>query len=317
MSTILFLQELDEAQQQQIQSTAPQYQLKAVPAKQADASLFKDAEIIVGWSKKLADYILAEDCPVKWIQTWSAGVDNMPLEKLHHKQVQLTSANGVHTVPISEQIFGYMLAFSRNFHQAIRQQSKQTWDTSGTFTELKGKSIAIVGVGNIGQETARLAQAFGMHTIGVRRSGEATEYIKQMYTMDKLDTALAEADYVVNILPLTDETQQLFNQERFAAMKKNAIFINVGRGSTVDTDALVHALEEKVIAGAGLDVFDPEPLPEDHVLWNMEQVIITPHIAGSNEHYTERVLDIFLTNLKSYQENQTLPVNLVDYGKKY
>lgn len=317
MSTIVFLQELDESQQKQIQDVAPHYQLKAVPAKQADASLFKDAEIIVGWSRKLEDYILAEDCPVKWVQTWSAGVDKMPFDRLEHKQVLLTSANGVHTVPISEQIFGYMLSFSRNFHQAIRNQSKQTWDTSGTFTELKGKTIAIVGVGNIGQETARLAQAFGMQTIGVRRSGKSTDYIEHMYTMDKLDEALVNADYVINILPLTDETEKLFNQERFAAMKESAIFINVGRGPTVDTDALFYALEHKVIAGAGLDVFDPEPLPEDHPLWNMEQVIITPHIAGSNEHYTERVLEIFLTNLEAYQAGKTLPINLVDYGKKY
>ncbi|WP_458119771.1 D-2-hydroxyacid dehydrogenase [Paenibacillus sp. Z6-24] len=317
MSKIVVLQHLSESQQQKVQQAASSYEIVTVPVREANNSVLADAEIILGWSRKLQDFILSDQCPVKWIQTWSAGVDKMPMEQLEQKQVLLTSANGVHTIPISEQIFAYMLAFSRNLYRAVRNQEKHAWDESGTFTELHGKTIVIVGVGNIGAGTARLAKAFGMRTIGVRRSGKEQDGIDRMYTMEQLDEALRDGDYIVNILPLTGETEKLFNQERFAVMKNSSIFINVGRGPTVDTDALVDALQSSRIAGAGLDVFEPEPLPEEHPLWDMEQVIITPHIAGSNEHYTDRVIDIFVENLKAYQAGQTLPVNLVDYSRQY
>ncbi|WP_322923177.1 D-2-hydroxyacid dehydrogenase [Paenibacillus campi] len=317
MSKIVFLQHLNEQQQQQIQAAAPHDEVIAIPVKQATEHDLADAEIIVGWSRKFQDFILSPHCAVKWVQAWSAGVDKMPLAQLEQKQVLLTSANGVHTIPISEQIFAYLLAFSRNLHQAIRNQSKARWDESGSFSELHGKTIVIVGAGNIGMGTARLARAFGMKTVGVRRSGQPLDEFDHMYSMEQLDTALALADVVVNILPLTEQTRGLFNSGRFETMKQTALFINVGRGATVQTDDLVAALQGGNIAGAGLDVFDPEPLPEDHPLWSMEQVIITPHIAGSNEHYTERVIDIFLTNLKAYQQGEQLPVNLVDYSNGY
>ncbi|ANF95992.1 D-2-hydroxyacid dehydrogenase [Paenibacillus bovis] len=317
MSKIVVLQQLTESQKQKVQEAAPSYEIVAVPVREASDSILAEAEIILGWSRKLQDFILSDKCPVQWIQTWSAGVDKMPMEQLEQKQVLLTSANGVHTIPISEQIFAYMLAFSRNLHRAVRNQGKHAWDESGTFTELHGKTIVIVGVGNIGAGTAQLAKAFGMKTIGVRRSGKEQDGIDQMYSMEQLDEALAQGDYVINILPLTEETKQLFNRERFAVMKDSSLFINVGRGPSVDTDALVEALQSGAIAGAGLDVFDPEPLPEDHPLWDMEQVIITPHIAGSNEHYTDRVIEIFTKNLQAYQQDRTLPVNLVDYSRQY
>ncbi len=317
MSKIVFLQHLSEKQKQQIEAAAPHDEIVAIPVKEATEQDLADAEIIVGWSRKFQDFILSPDCAVKWVQAWSAGVDKMPLAELEQKQVLLTSANGVHTIPISEQIFAYMLAFNRNLHQAIRNQSQARWDESGRFSELHGKTIAIVGAGNIGIGTARLARAFGMKTVGVRRSGQPLDEFDTMYSMEQLDEALGVADVVVNILPLTEQTRGLFDQGRFAAMKPEALFINVGRGTTVRTDDLVAALQNGTIAGAGLDVFDPEPLPEDHPLWSMEQVMITPHIAGSNEHYTDRVLDIFLTNLKAYQQGEKLPVNLVDYSSGY
>ncbi len=317
MSKIVFLQHLSDEQQQKVKEAAPHDEIVTVPVKEATEHDLADAEIIVGWSRKFQDFILSADCSVKWVQAWSAGVDKMPLTELEQKQVLLTSANGVHTIPISEQIFAYMLAFSRNLHVAIRNQSKAHWEESGRYGELHGKTIAIVGAGNIGIGTAKLARAFGMKTIGVRRSGEPLDEFDTMYRMEQLDEALAASDVVVNILPLTEQTKELFDSGRFQAMKSEAIFINVGRGPTVRTDDLVAALEQGHIAGAGLDVFDPEPLPQDHPLWSMEQVIITPHIAGSNEHYTDRVLDIFLTNLKAYQQGESLPINLVDYSNGY
>ncbi|WP_411349295.1 D-2-hydroxyacid dehydrogenase [Paenibacillus sp. WLX2291] len=317
MSKIVFLQKLNEQQQQKLREAAPHDEIVAIPVKEASSQDLADAEIIVGWSRKFQDFILSDDCPVKWVQAWSAGVDKMPLDKLEHKQVLLTSANGVHTIPISEHIFAYMLSFARNLHTAIRNQSRNQWDESGTFSELHGKTIAIAGAGNIGKGTANLARAFGMKVIGIRRSGEPLDEFDMMYDMDRLDDALANADFVVNILPLTDDTRELFNRERFERMKDSAVFINVGRGPTVNTDDLTAALQEGIIAGAGLDVFDPEPLPEDHPLWQLEQVIITPHIAGSNEYYTDRVLEIFLANLNAYHKGESLPVNLVDYEHGY
>lgn len=286
-----------------------------------DASIWQghlqDAEVIVGWKKEMKD-LFEQDSKLRWLQSWSAGVNSMPLGKMQSRGIFLTSANGVHTFPISETIFALMLGLTRKIHTYVRNQTQKTWEASGLKLEIHGKTIGIIGVGAIGKETAKIAKAFGMKVLGVRHSGKPDQSVDQMYKPDALNEVLPQCDYVVVTLPLTEETQQMFGSDEFKQMKQTAFFINIGRGPIVDEKALITALEEKQIAGAGLDVFEKEPLDEQSLIWEMENVIVTPHTAGATEHYAKRVIeDIFIPNLKQYLNNQPPTLNLVDYKKGY
>ncbi|EAR67949.1 dehydrogenase [Bacillus sp. NRRL B-14911] len=275
-----------------------------------------DAEIIAGWKK---DTVQAADSNnLRWIQTWSAGVNNLPLEELEKNNVFLTSANGVHAYPISETIFGLMLALTRKIHTYVRNQEEKKWHHSHMNQEIHKKTIGIIGAGAIGCETAKIAKAFGMKVIGVRLSGKEEQHFDEMHTAEKLDDILPHCDYIVITLPLTDETHSLFSASQFKRMKNTAFLINIGRGEILVEQDLISALKEGEIAGAGLDVFEKEPLQESSPLWEMENVIITPHTSGSTEYYDERVInDILVPNLKEYLEGKKPAHNLVDYRKGY
>lgn len=241
----------------------------------------------------------------------------MPFGKLKEGEVMLTTASGVHPVPMAETVFAMLLAFTRELPRAIRNQTRRHWDKAGRFTELNGRTMAVIGLGSIGTEIARLAQAFGMRVIGVRRTARPAEHVDAVLTPDKLDEALAASDVIVNVLPKTTETDGLFDEARFAAMKQGAFFVNIGRGASVRTDALVQALTNGHLAGAGLDVFETEPLPEDHPLWSLDNVIITPHTGGNTDRLKERVTALFLENLAAYLETGSPARNLVDYDRQY
>ncbi|TXC85847.1 D-2-hydroxyacid dehydrogenase [Metabacillus litoralis] len=278
----------------------------------------KDAEIIAGWKKQMEEIILKEDINLKWLQTWSAGVNKVPLDYFHVKKIHLTSANGVHGYPISETIFAYMLSFTRKLHTYVRQQTQQTWHHANMNQELHEKTVGIIGVGHIGRETAKIAKAFRMKVLGIRNSGEQEEFVDEMYTSSDLHKILPQCDFVIVTLPLTPETKGLFGKEEFELMKSSSIFINIGRGAIVKETELIEALESKQIAGAGLDVFEIEPLPKESPLWKMENVIITPHTSGSTEYYNQRVLEnIFIPNLQDYLNGKQPSVNLLNFDKGY
>ena len=177
--------------------------------------------------------------------------------------------------------------------------------------------MGIIGAGEIGSETARIAQAFGMRTVGIRRSGQPAPHFDEIYDGAHALDVLAMSDVVVNILPGTDETRHWFNRARLAAMKPSALFLNVGRGMTVDTSALVEALREGRLAGAGLDVFEEEPLPDDHPLWKFDNVIVTPHIGGITASFKERIADLLAENLSAYAKTGKPKLNEVDYRLRY
>lgn len=319
MGKIVSMQVLSSEQESLIRETAPGYEIIQGKAKEIDPGIIRQAEILLGWSTRYEETALDPDSPLRWVQTRSAGVDTLPLKQLEEKSVMLTNASGVHAIPITEMIFGFLLSHTRYMQASTKLQQQRTWKKPGynSLQELHGKTILIAGVGEIGTETARIAKAFGLKVTGVRRSGRDVPHVDQMYTMDGLQEAVAEADIVVNILPLTDETLHIFDEKVFAAFKRGMFFVNVGRGQTVKTSALIQALENGQIAFAGLDVFEEEPLPADHPLWTMDNVLITPHVAGDTVRYDERVFDIFLENLKAYTAGRELPRNLVDYKVKY
>jgi phosphoglycerate dehydrogenase-like enzyme len=260
--------------------------------------------------------ILIEATGLHWFQQWSAGADwvqdNPDLEG---RDVIITSGSGIHGIPISEHIFMFLLAFARGLPTAQRAQKESRWhrpDADTGLFELAGKTILIVGVGAIGSRTAEVARAMQMHTIGVRRnSAIADPAIERMMGPDDMLGVLSQADFIVNTLPGTNETRKMFGENEFRAMKNTAYYVNIGRGRTVDQPALVHALQSGAIAGAGLDVTDPEPLSTDSPLWQMENVIITGHYAGTTPEYDRRAIDLFLDNLERYVAGEPLR-NVVD-----
>jgi phosphoglycerate dehydrogenase-like enzyme len=314
---MIITHDIEENLLAEIQALAPDWDLIAGRNPDVWLAHLNSAEIIVGWKKEIKE-AFHPDSPLRWIQSWSAGVNSMPLKKLKEMNVTLTSANGVHAYPISETIFALMLALTRNIHVYIKNQLNRKWHHSGLELELHAKTVGIIGVGAIGLETAKIAKAFGMEVIGIRHSGKPEKNVDEMYSPLQLNELLPRCDYVVVTLPLTNETHQLFGKEQFDLMKPSSIFINIGRGAIVEENELITALSNGEIAGAGLDVFEKEPLSEDSPLWDMDNVIITPHTAGSTEHYAKRVInDIFIPNLKEYLNENIPSINLVDYKKGY
>jgi|HigsolmetaAR203D_1030402.scaffolds.fasta_scaffold06295_2 phosphoglycerate dehydrogenase-like enzyme len=317
MRTVVFVQQVPERYLEKIRQTIPDWRVVNLGDQEEWGPILSEAEIICGWRPEAAEACLRPASRVKWVQAWGAGVDKMPLNALHRAGIAVTTASGVHPNPVSETVFAMMLAFSRKLHVSVRNQMRKLWQVSGDLGEIHNKTIGIVGVGAIGAEIARLAKAFGMRVLGVRLSGKPADHVDRMFDLGGLATVLKESDFVVASMPLTDRTRHMFSREQFKEMKDTAYFINVSRGATVDTEALVAALRNKEIAGAGLDVFEQEPLPPDHPLWEMDNVIITPHNGGVTDRYHDRATEIFLQNLQSYLQGEEPSLNRVDPFKQY
>jgi phosphoglycerate dehydrogenase-like enzyme len=253
---------------------------------------------------------------LRWFQQWSAGADWLQ----HHPEAVemdfiLTSTVGMHAIQMGEHTFALLLAFARDLHRSVRVQQRREWipqhQHPGLF-ELADKTMVLVGIGAIGEQIAKLATAFGMQVLGVRRNpAVSAPHVKAMYSPDQILDVLPEADCVVLAAPLTHETQGMIGEQELRAMKPTAYLVNVGRGGLVREDALIQVLREGWIAGAGLDVFEEEPLPTDSPLWEMDNVIITAHYAGVTPRYDERAMAIFLDNLRRYRAGKPLR-NVVD-----
>mgnify|MGYP000894670188 CR=1 FL=1 len=311
----VLVENMKEHQLERIRNALPGWEL--LYGEDLTGDEVRRAEIVAGWREWAEKAVLDPASRCKWVQTWSAGVDRLPLGQMLERGIVVTTASGVHAYPISETIFAMLLALTRNLHVYIRNQLKRTWDRGGLRLEMHGKTIGIVGVGDIGEETARIAKAFGMTVIGVRRSALPSPHVDRMVGPGALREVLPLCDYVVVTVPATPETRHMFDEPEFSAMKPGAFFVNIGRGATVRTEALLAALRSGRLAGAGLDVFEEEPLPPDHPLWQMDNVIITPHSSGFTEHYNDRALDIFVENAAAYLAGKPLPLNVVEASKLY
>jgi phosphoglycerate dehydrogenase-like enzyme len=318
MKKLIIAQTIEKEQIDRIQQAAPGWEVITGKEPEQWEDHLADAEVIAGWKRSMEEKALRGQAAPRWIQTWSAGVDSLPLKVMESKDILVTSANGVHAYPISETIFAMMLGLTRKIHTYVRNQEQKEWAHSGLKLEIHEKTIGIIGVGAIGKETAKIAKAFGMNVLGVRHSGNEAHNVDEMFKTEQLHEVLPRCDYVVNTVPLTPETHGMFGQKEFQLMKDSAFLINIGRGETIEEQDLIHALESGSIAGAGLDVFVQEPLEKDSPLWDMENVIITPHTAGSTEFYNKRVIeDVFIPNLKEYIAGKDPSINLVDYRKGY
>lgn len=273
----------------------------------------KEADILI--SNDLSLLTSENSRFLKWVHITSAGTNKVP-DFIKKSKTIITNSSGVHPIPISEHVFGLMIMLARNLNQAMRVQIKdKKWVRSYEMfqpQELYGKSVLIVGMGRIGERIAEIAKAFGMKVDGVVRNPDRKRKVKvPLVGIKDLARAVKNADYIINCLPGIDSTKGLFNKKILNNFKQSAYFINIGRGTSVVEKDLIESLEKNKIAGAGLDVFEQEPLSETSKLWNLNNVIITPHYSGWTPNYSERVIEIFCTNLKAYLRGAKMP-NLVN-----
>jgi len=280
-----------------------------------DAAL-AEAEVIYGL--RLPQNVLARAPRLKWIQVMSAGVDRYLDAEMRDSPVKMTNVSGIHATPIGEFVLGLILMFVKLAPQCFELKEQVKWQRVYPSV-LSDKTLGVVGLGSIGREIARLGKAFGMRVVATRRTarpGDHARYVDTLLPADHLGTLLRDSDFVVLAVPFTPETQRLIGDAQLRQMRRSAFLINIARGGIVDEDALVRALTQKTIAGAGLDVFATEPLPADSPLWHLPNAIISPHISGAREDYVLRATELFVENLRRYLAGKRL-VNVVDKRRGY
>jgi len=235
----------------------------------------------------------------EWIHTTLAGVEAFPLDAYERRGVLLSNSTGLHGDSVGDTALGAMLALARRLHDFVANQQTRDWAFPAWdegFT-LPGERVCVVGLGAVGSGVASRCSALDMRVAGVRRSEDPVESVDDLYHPDDLDAAVADARFVVLCVPLTDRTEQMIGEAELATMREDAYLVNVARGEVVDEDALVAALEAGEIAGGALDVFETEPLPEDHPLWGFDDVIVTPHAAVANRDFHRDVAALVRENL--------------------
>lgn len=280
---------------------------------------------------RVPDELMRRSPNLKWVQLLSAGADHILRGLLGERaNVAVTTASDIHSTPIAEYTIGSMLAWAHGFQVTMRAQMRHEWKRNSQFMDsvdsMRGKTLGIIGYGSIGRETARIAQALGMTVLALKRNpndrsdsgwnppgvGDPDGRIPaRWYGPEEREAILRESDFITVTLPMTPLTQRFIGAREIAVMRPHAYIVNVGRGEVIDQDALVEALREKRIGGAGLDVFAREPLEADSPLWDLENVILTPHMSGAFKDYNSACCDLFAANLRRYRAGQPL-YNFVD-----
>ena len=255
----------------------------------------------IAFTPRLPDEWRERATELEWAQATSAGYDHYDLDAIEEAGIVLTTAAGIHAQPIAEQALGAMLAFERNLLKARDQHADGTW-LRFSGGELASKTVGIVGVGAIGTRVAQLASAVGSTVVGTKRDvSTVPDGVDDLYPPSELDAVLRRSAYLVLACPLTPETRGLIDREALETMPRDAVIVNVARGEVIDEEAIVEALQQGRIGGAALDVFEDEPLPAEPRLWDLPNVLVTPHMAGSMPAYYERVGDVFRENYDRFE----------------
>lgn len=288
-------------------------------AKTAEAAeLISDVEVAT--TGNLPVELLAKAPSLRWISFWSAGMDGKAKPEYFERNLLLTNASGVHGPNIAEHVMAFILMFTRGMPSYLRAQSRGEWMRDAGETELTGQTLGIVGLGRIGEALAVRAKAFDMRVIATKRSSRSRHseavIIDKLYPTEDLPQLLAESDHVCIALPYTPETHHLIDAKMLAQCKPTAYIYNIARGKIIDELALIDALKSGRLAGAGLDVFQTEPLPPESPLWKMENVLQTPHVSGITPHYFKRAAQLFAENVKRYLNGEPL-ANLYDADRGY
>jgi D-2-hydroxyacid dehydrogenase (NADP+) len=279
-----------------------------------DEALLPRVKVVFGYAKRLFDQMM-ENTSFRpdWLQIRSAGFDRLNTDAMLDRGIVVTNVRGIHGIQMTETLFGMLLSRARQLGAATLNQKAAVWKDDYTYEEITGRSMAIIGAGAIARETAGVARyGFRMKVVGVTRRGLKDEAFDETLPIERWKEAVKDADIVVNLLPLNRSTHHFFDRDAFSAMKQGAWFANLGRGGTVDTDALIDALDAGSIAFAALDVYEVEPLESDSPLWKRHDVMLTPHIAGLSVFYDERAFDVFTRNLRAYIKDGAPSLNIVD-----
>lgn len=312
---ILVTLPLNERQKERLEMNFRHLKFCYCLKKDVTEEVIRDAEVILG---NVDPALLKYAEELKWLQLNNAGTEGF-CDGALPKEAVLTNATGAYGLAISEHMIGVLFELQKKLNLYARNQREHVWKSEGHVHVIQGSRVLVIGMGDIGTMFAQKMKALGCRTVGIKRhEGRKPEGVDDLYTLERLERELPKADIVAMSLPGNQDTYHMMNAERLALMKKNAVLINVGRGITVDTDALVQALQEKRIAGACLDVTDPEPLPADHPLWDMENVILTPHISGGYAlpETLEQILTICIENLECYMVKRPLR-NIIDFKTGY
>lgn len=240
---------------------------------------------------------------LRFVQAISAGLDRLPLDELEERDVRIYNAGDTYAVPMAEWVVWQLLDFMKHGAAFREKQANRHWEKERRLRELTGKTVALLGLGHVGEAIATRLRAFDMTIIGVGHREKQVSFVDRYVLMDELHDVLAESDVIVIALPLTDETYHMIDAEALAAMKEDAVLLNVARGSIIDETALIAALEEGKFFGVALDVFETEPLPSDHALYNFEWVTLTPHNSYVSDRVNERLFDNIFHNLLHEQPN--------------
>ena len=253
---------------------------------------------------------------LKWIQLSSIGVDQVPAETILKNNIILTNNKGGYSIPMGEWVVLKTLEIYKKSVDLYSQQRAKKWKMNTKLLELCGKNIAFIGTGSIAVESAKRFQGFEANVIGINTKGTETNYFNKCYSIDELDKVLAISDVVILTIPYTEDTHHLINRDKLNKMKKNAVLINVSRGSIINEKDLIDHLREGNLLGAALDVFEEEPLPAENPLWNMENVIVTPHNSWMSEMRDERRFKTIFENMERYIKEEEL-INLVNLKRGY
>jgi phosphoglycerate dehydrogenase-like enzyme/glyoxylase-like metal-dependent hydrolase (beta-lactamase superfamily II) len=299
----------------ELKRLAPEIEFIAAKSAEDAAKEVEDADAVVGFC---SPEILKAGKKLRWIQVGLVGVESVIFPELVTSSVLLTNTQRLSGPPVADQAFSLLLALTRNVrHPSPNQIEGGGRKPTGLRSELQSKTMLVVGLGGIGTQIARRAQAFGMRVMAIDpKEMERPAFVFSLDKPDKLNERLPQADVVVMACPLTAETRGLIGEEQFKLMKKTAYFINIARGGLVQTPALVNALENNLIAGAGMDVMDPEPLPEGHPLWKMSNVVISPHIGAQSSGTQDRQWRLFRENIRRFVVGEQL-LGVVDKSKGY
>ena len=312
MTTILVTGAVTPPQLEQIKAAAPGHDVRYFATGKELEEHVAEAEVVAG---NLSAAGLAKAGKLKWVQSWAAGTDAMMYPEMVASPVVVTSCKGNGAIPLAEHAMMLMLMLNRDYLRWWRAQQEHRWD-HWNHPELNGMTVCIIGLGHSGQDLALKCQAFHMRVLGIRRTPQPTPNVDELFRPHRLHEFLGQSDFVVVTAPRTPETTGMLGEAEFRAMKPTAYYVCYSRGGIAEDAALLRALNEGWIAGAGLDAHATEPLPPDSPFWTAKNAIVTPHNGASTPFTRQRGIDIFIDNLRRYLAGQPL-VNVVDKEAGY
>ncbi|AKG74465.1 D-2-hydroxyacid dehydrogenase [Salinicoccus halodurans] len=314
MKNILSTTRLREEMMDQLENDFGEYEYRFVKSRELSDEDREWAEIFVTYGSDMKAEHMEAFKNLKWVMVMSAGMDDMPLDQM--KDIHITNAKGIHKIQMTEYTIGLLLNFYKGIHQLKLEQSRSYWRNKATTEEIYGKTVHILGTGSIGSHLAGVLKAFGTKTTGYNTKGREVENFDQTYSIIDLGSHINEADIVINILPSTENTRGLLTEDTFKKMKDTGVFVNIGRGDIMTDETVNTVLSERHIRYMILDVFNQEPLPEDHEFYNYDNLTITPHASSKTPEYLTRAFDIFIYNLKRADDFDSMK-NIINPERGY